>query len=194
MTRSRSEKFAVFLLQSRPNNHYNYNYDRQKYPTFFAFPRMIHIVYDVSNIKQHKLFGVDASCPLPDVTPKQTKSLAVVEVVHDRFFTLLLQQGQSAGPTLKAQSLRGNAFRENRKNSELFKKPEPGALLHWERISSSNQPNFSPGRYEALLITYSRYNSLRDRERSLDRGSLRRALPHSTRNSTLANNDLQSRT
>ena len=50
------------------------------------FPRRINIVYNVTNVKQHKLFGVNASRPLPDVTPKRTNPLAVVKCVLSRFF------------------------------------------------------------------------------------------------------------
>ena len=88
----------------------------------------------------------------------------------------------SAKPALNAQSARGNAFRANRqvsKNSELFKKPEPGAQFHWERISSNDQPSHSTSGSEAELTTNSWYSSFRDRKRSLDQWSLRRAFRHS---------------
>ena len=44
------------------------------------------VVYDVTNVEQHELFGFDASRPLPDVIPKRADSLAVVEGVLSRFF------------------------------------------------------------------------------------------------------------
>ena len=48
--------------------------------------RRKNVVYDVTNVEQHELFGFDASRPLPDVIPKRADSLTVVEGVLSRFF------------------------------------------------------------------------------------------------------------
>ena len=48
--------------------------------------RWKNVVFDVTNVEQHKLFGFDASRPLPDVIPKRADSLVVVEGVLSRFF------------------------------------------------------------------------------------------------------------
>ena len=74
---------------------------------------------------------------------------------------------------------RGNAFRASRQvseNSELFKKPEPGTQFQWERISSAVQSCCSLRGSEAEPTITSRYSSFRDRERSQDPRSLRRAI------------------
>ena len=71
---------------------------------------------------------------------------------------------------LKAQSLRGNAFRASRQvseNSEFFKKLEP--IAQFERISAGNQPSPSTRGSEAEPTTNSRYSSFRSRESSLAR-------------------------
>ena len=48
--------------------------------------RRKNVVYDVTNVEQYKLFGFDASRPLPYVIPKRADSLAVVEGVLSLFF------------------------------------------------------------------------------------------------------------
>ena len=90
---------------------------------------------------------------------------------------------------LLAQSLRANAFRASRQvseNSELFKKPEPGAQFHWERILFADQPTRSARGSDAKPTTNPLYSSLRVHERSLDRGRFRRAPRHSMTNSGLS--------
>ena len=92
----------------------------------------------------------------------------------------------SAKPALKAQPKRGNEFWAScqvDENSELYKKPEPIAQFHWERISSGDQLSRSLSGSETASTTNSRYNSFRNQERSLNTGSLRRALGHLARNS-----------
>ena len=59
--------------------------------TLLTLKRRKNVVYDVTNVEQHKLFGFDASRPLPDVIPKRADSLAVVEGVLSGFFRPLLQ-------------------------------------------------------------------------------------------------------
>ena len=41
-----------------------------------------HIFFDVKNVEQHQLFGIDANRSRPDVTPKLVNSLAGVEGVQ----------------------------------------------------------------------------------------------------------------
>ncbi len=55
--------------------------------------------FHVTNVEQHKLFGIDTSRPLLDVTPNQANLLAVAEGVQSRFF-----HPSAAKPALKAQS------------------------------------------------------------------------------------------
>ena len=121
------------------------------------------------------------------MTPKRTNPIAVVEGVESRFF-----HPSAAAGTIRhiyqtrfeSQSQRGNAFRASRlvsENSALFKKLEAGVQFYWERISSSEQPSRSTSGSEAAPTTRSPYSSFRDQERSLDRGSLRRALRHSAK-------------
>ena len=122
------------LLPHHPSHHSGYGSDHEKYYTFLTLPWRQNIVYEVTNVEQHKLFGIDASCVLSDVTQKQANLLTVVEVSS----TPLPQEGHSgisARPALKAQLRRGSAFRVSRqvsKNSELFKKLESNAQFHWE--------------------------------------------------------------
>ena len=74
------------------------------------------------------------------------------------------QSGMSARPALKFKSRRGNAFRASHqvsKNSEWFKKLDPGAQFQLERISSAIQPCCSLGGSEAGPSTSSRYRSFR---------------------------------
>ena len=91
----------------------------------------------------------------------------------------------SAWPALKFKPRRGNAIRASCQvsdNSELFKKLDPGAQFHCERISSAAQPRRSLRGSEAGPTTSSRYSSFRGRERSLDPRRLRRAVRHSRTN------------
>ena len=77
---------------------------------------------------------------------------------------------------------RSNAFRASsqvNENSELFKKPEPGAQFQYERTTSIDHPSRSTRGSEVGLTISSRYRPFRDRKRSLDPGRLRRALQHS---------------
>ena len=55
----------------------------------------------------------------------------------------------------------------------------------WERIPFNDQPSSSTSGSDTALTTKSRYSSFWGRERSLDRGSKRRALQHSAKNSIL---------
>ena len=74
---------------------------------FLGFPRSQNIVYDVTNIEQHELFEIDASCSLTDVTLERANSLAVVEGIQNRFFhpsATAGQSGISARSALKDQS------------------------------------------------------------------------------------------
>ena len=57
-----------------------------KHHTLLNRKRRQNVVYDVTNGEQHELLWFDASRPLPDVNPKRTNSLAVVESVLSRFF------------------------------------------------------------------------------------------------------------
>ena len=78
------------------------------------------------------------------------------------------------------------------KNSELYKKLDPGAQFQWERISPAVQPCRSLRGSEAEPTTSSRYSSFRGRERSLDPRRLRRIFRHSrTLFRPKANVDLQ---
>ena len=74
------------LVSCRPNHHSGYSLDREKHHTLLTLKRRKNVVYDVTNVEQHELFGFDASRPLPDVIPERANSLAVVESVQSRFF------------------------------------------------------------------------------------------------------------
>ena len=83
------------------------------------------------------------------------------------------------------KSLRANAFRAScqvSENSELFKKPEPGAQFQWERTSSADQLSCSIRGSKAEPTTNPLYSSLRGQEMSLDQGRFQRALRHSMTN------------
>ena len=150
--------------------------------------RRKNVVYDVTNVEQHVLFGSDASRPLPDVIPKRANSLAVVEGVLSRFF-----QPTDAASAIKhvcqarfvVQAEKGNTFRASHQvseNSELFKKLDPGAQFQWERISPAVQLCRSLRGSEAEPTTSSRYSSFRGRERSLCPRRLGRAVRLSRKN------------
>ena len=74
------------LVSRRPNHHSGYSQDREKHHTLLTMKRRKNVVYDVTSVEQHELFGFDASRPLPDVIPKRADSLAVIEGVLSRFF------------------------------------------------------------------------------------------------------------
>ena len=74
------------LVSRRPNHHSSYSQDREKHHTLLTLKWRKNVVYDVTNVEQHKLFGFDASCPLADVILKRANSFAVVEGVLSRFF------------------------------------------------------------------------------------------------------------
>ena len=139
------------------------------------------------NQRRAALFGIDANCSLPDMTPKWANPLAVVESVLNRFFHITAAAGvfrQICYAHLESPVGKGNAFRASclvSENSELFKKPEPGAQFLWERIYSSDQTNSSTSESKVDPTTNSRYSSFWDKERSLDSGSLLRTLRHSVR-------------
>ena len=74
------------LVSRRPNHHSSYCQDREKHHTLLTMKRRKNVVYDVTNVEQHKLFAFDVSRPLLNVIPKRANSLAVVEGVLNRFF------------------------------------------------------------------------------------------------------------
>ena len=74
------------LVSRRLNHHSGYSYHLEKHHTLLALKRRKNVVYNVTNVEQHKLFGFDASRPLSDVILKRADSLAVVEGVLSRFF------------------------------------------------------------------------------------------------------------
>ena len=146
-----------------------------KHHTLLTLKQRKNVVYDVTNVEQHDLLGFDASRPLPDVIPGRTNSLAGVEGVLSRFF----QTTTAAGTIEHVCQARSEAQAEKgqrvpfkpqvSENSELLKKPEPGAQFQWERTSSAVQPRLSLRGSEAEPTTSSRYSFyFRGRERSLD--------------------------
>ena len=58
------------------NHHSDYGRDRDKLPTFHTFPWKVKITHDVTNVKHHKLSGVDASRLLSAMTSKRVDSCA----------------------------------------------------------------------------------------------------------------------
>ena len=110
------------LVSRRPNHHSGYSQDREKHHTLLTVKRRKNVVYDVTNVEQHKLFGFDASRPIPDVIPKRADSLAVVEGVLSRFFPTHVCQARFV-----VQFAKGQRKSPGEQNSELFKKLDPGA-------------------------------------------------------------------
>ena len=83
------------------------------------------IVHDVTNVEQRELLGIDAGCPLSNVTPKRTDSLAVVEGVQSHFFWATAT-ARAIGHVYQTRFDRSKPFHASRQvseNSELFKKP-----------------------------------------------------------------------
>ena len=117
------------LLLRRLNHHSSYSQDPEKHHTLLTSIQRVNIVLDV---ERHELFGIDTGRSLPNVTPKRSNPLAVVEGVQRCFFlaTAAAETIGHAKPALNAQSERGNALRPVSENSELFKKPELGAQFH----------------------------------------------------------------
>ena len=145
----------------------------------------------------------DAGRPLP-VTPKRANSLAIVEGVRNRFF-LTTTAAEAIGhvcqtyfeciirhisqthfdctrvPCKPPGELELGVVQEARTwrpiplRANLLQRP---AELPHEKIFSSDQPSCHTKRSEAEPTTNSQYSSFRDRERSLDRESLRRAFRH----------------
>ena len=162
--------------------------------------RRKNVVYDVTNVEQHKLFGFDASRPLPDVIPKRADSLvlrrraqkACSEGVLSRFFQ----------PTAAARAIRhvcqAHLVVQVAKGQRIpCKSPgeqELGVVQEarsWRsipvRADLLRRPAVQPCRSlrgsEAEPTTNSRYSSFRGHERSLDPRRLRRAFRHSRTNS-----------
>ena len=80
------------LVSRRPNHHSSYCQDREKHYTLLTLKRRENVVYDVTNVEQHKLFGFDASRPLADMIPKRANS--------SNPLAQRVQSGMSARPAL----------------------------------------------------------------------------------------------
>ena len=163
------------LLPRRPNRHSSYGYDRHKHRSFLTLPRRKNIVNGITNTSSTSCFG-SMRAVHPSTWLKNR--LAVIDAVQSRYFN-----PSTAGGANHAY-LQYRPWRSSHKgvqvseNSELFKKLEPGAQFHWERISSSRvAPRADPKRHPPIGPVQLLLRLRKDRD------SLRRALQHSWKNS-----------
>ena len=159
---------------------------RETHHTLLTVKRRKNVVYDVTNVEQHELFGFDASRPLPDVIPKRTDSLAVVEGVLRPF---LPSHCRSEGNQACLPGPLWSSSRERITHSEQVarwartRSCSRSSILAPNSSASGSPPPSKPCRSlrgsEAEPTTNSRYSSFRGHERSLDPRRLRRAFRHS---------------
>ena len=119
------KKFASSYNSFRPNHHSGYSLDREKHRTLLTLKWRRNVVYDVTNVEQHELLGFDASCPLPDVMPEQTNSLAVIEGVLSCFF-----QTTAAASTIGHVCRARSEIQTEKEQCVLCK--QPGERELWE--------------------------------------------------------------
>ena len=163
-----------------------------KHHTLLTMKRRKNVVYNITNVEQHKLFGFDASRPLADVIPKRADSLAVVEGVLSRFF-----QATAAARAIRHVCQARFVVQVAKGQHIPCKSPgerELGVVQEarsWRPIPVKadllRRPAVQPCRSlrgsEAEPTTSFRYSSFRGYERSLDPRRLRRAFWHSRTNS-----------